>query len=314
MLARSGWCGWCGLVVLLAGCDDCNKSGALPSNGAGDVPDAAAVDAATRTSTAPPDGGALNATPIPTASVAAAVNPDRLPAYAGPTGSVKGVITVTGDRAPAVAGLDFSRCPEASSTWGHAFRESEGGKNGARLLADAIVVVTGYKGFYLPEKEEAREVRIEKCAYNTRVLTMTYGQRLEVKNTTNDFWTPILEPQTNIVLMMATPKGDPVKIYPKKPGHFLLLDRDRKYASVDVYAFLHPLHASTDVAGHYRIDGLPVGKVKISTTHSQIDANAEAELTVSEGVVHRVDLSIKNVNRDAGAVTLPDAGIAPTLR
>lgn len=302
MLPRSAWCG---LVVLLAGCEDCNKVTG---------PGATVGDSGPRPSTSPPDGGTLNATPIPTASVAAAVNPDSLPAYSGPTGSVEGVVTVTGDRALPAAGMDFSRCAEASSTWGHAFRESEQGKSAARLLADAIVVVTGYKGFYLPEKEEAKVIRIEKCAYTTRVLTMTYGQRLEVKNTTNDFWTPFLEPQTNIVLMMATPKGDPVKIYPKKPGHFLLLDRDRKYASVDVYAFLHPLHGSTDVAGHYRIDGLPVGKVKVSTTHSQIDANAEAELTVSEGVVHRVDLSIKNVNRDAGATTLPDAGIAPTLR
>ena len=288
-------------AVGLASCADCNKG----SGGGGEALDAAApVEAA---APAVPDGGALNVTPLPTASIAAAVNPDKLPAYGGPTGSIEGTITVTGDRARETP-ADFSRCPEAASTWGHAFREFEGGKGGARLLADAIVVVTGYKGFYIPEKEEAKEIRIENCAYTTRTATLTFGQRLEVKNLSHDFWTPQLEPQGTVVLTMVMPQGDPAKIYPKKPGHYLLIDRDRRFAVVDVYAFLHPLHASTDVAGHYRIDGLPVGKLKVGTTHPQIEASAEAEVTISAGVVHTLDLSLKNVNRDAGPRVVDDAG------
>lgn len=292
-------------VAALAGCEDCSKGGGA----AGDA--AVAVDAAAG------DGGVMNVTPVPTAAVMDLVNPEKLPPYAGPTGSVEGTVSVVGDPPPVVAG-DFSKCPDAERTWGHAFREGppigEKGSpermaaGGARALADAIVVVTGYRGFFLPEKQEAKEVRIEGCAYTTRTATMTFGQRIEVKNLSKDFWTPVLEPGTNMVLMMATPHGDPAKIYPKKPGHYLLTDRDRKYAVVDVYAFLHPLHTSTDVVGHYRIDGLPVGKVKISTTHPQIDANAETELTVQEGIVQKVDLVLKNVNKDAGAPL--DAGRA----
>ena len=259
-----------------------------------------------------PDGGAANATTLPVASVVAMVNPDKLAPYNGPTGSVEGTIEVTGDRARETP-ADFARCPEAAGTWGHAFRESEPLKNGHRLLADAIVVVTGYKGFYLPEKQESKEVRIDGCAYTARTVTMTFGQRLEVKNVSKDFWTPMLEPQGTVLVNMATPGGDPVKLIPKKPGHYLVLDRDRKYALVDLYAFLHPLHASSDVAGHYRIDGLPVGTLKVSTTHPQIDATAESSITISAGVVERVDLVLKNVNKDAGPA--PDAGgTAPPLR
>ena len=260
----------------------------------------------------------MNVSPVPTAAVADMVNPDKLPPYAGPTGSVEGTISVVGDPAPVVAG-DFTRCPDASSTWGHAFREGPPngatGARGPRAVGDAIVVVTGYRGFFVPEKQEAKEIRIDGCAYTTRTATMTFGQRLEVKNVSKDFWTPVLEPGTNMVLMMATPNGDPAKLYPKKPGHYLLLDRDRKYVVVDVYAFLHPLHASTDVVGHYRIDGLPVGKVTVSTTHPQIDANAETQLTVEAGVVHKVDLVLRNVNKDAGPpADLKDAGAAhPTI-
>jgi hypothetical protein len=293
-----------GLVVL--GCEECSKGGGAPSDAAPVVEDATVRE-----------GGVMNVTPVPTAAVMDMVNPEKLPPYAGPTGSVEGTISVVGDPAPVVDG-DFTKCPDAQKTWGRLFREGPpAGDKGARPLADAIVVVTGYRGFFLPEKQEAKEVRIEDCAYTTRTATMTFGQRIDVKNLSRDFWTPVLEPGSNMVLMMATPKGDPAKIYPKKPGHYVLVDRDRKYAVVDVYAFLHPLHTSTDLLGHYRIDGLPVGKLKLSTTHPQIDANAEADITVQEGIVQKVDLVLKNVNKDAGAPL--DAGadggrVRPILR
>ena len=300
----------------MSGCDDCKGGGATVVDGAAAAADTALVqvDASMKM----PEGGTLNATPLPTASVAAVLNPDKLPVYSGPTGSVEGTITVIGDPAPATP-ADFSRCPDADKTWGHAFREGPPGPSGAgaRPLADAIVVVTGYRGFYLPETQEAEEIRIEGCAYTQRTLTMTFGQRLEVKNLAKDFWTPVLAPGRSIVLMMAPPNGDAVRIYPKTPGHHLLGDRDRAYVLVDVYAFLHPLHASSSITGYYRIDGLPVGKVRVSSTHPQIDSNAEADLAISPGVVHKVDLVLKNVNKEAGARAQDaggDSGPPPVLR
>ena len=288
--------------VALAGCEDC-KGGAAPVTDAGPgsadaPPGLIAIDAA-----ALRDGGILNVTPVPTAAVMELLNPAKLPAYAGPTGSIDGTITVTGDHPFPVVGGDFSKCLDASKTWGHAFREGAPvGDKGARALADAVIVVTGYTGFYVPEKNEAKEARIEDCAYTSLTTTLTFGQRIDVKNASRTaFWTPVLEPGSNMVLMMATPGGDPAKIYPKKPGHYLLLDRDRKYVVVDVYAFLHPLHASSDTSGHFRIDGVPVGKLKVSTLHPHIaDATAEVEVDVREGVVAKVDLNLKNVNKDAG--------------
>lgn len=302
-------------AALLAGCEDCKGGGGGATGAASDAAavDGGAVSLVEAGASSRPDGGTLNATPVPTASVAAMVNPDKLPEYTGPTGSIEGTVTVTGDPAPATP-ADFSRCPDAEKTWGHAFREGPPGPNGARPLGDAIVVVTGYKGFYLPETQEAKEIRIEGCATTTRTLTLTYGERIEVKNLSKDFWTPMLEPGSNMVLMMATPGGDPAKIYPKKPGHYLLSDRDRKYAVVDVYAFLHPLHTASSVTGFYRIDGVPVGKLKVSSTHAHIDSNAEADVTVAAGVVHKVDLVLKNVNKEAGAPPPPDAAAAPPLR
>src|SRR5689334_21958384 len=96
-------------ISIVAGCDDCNKPPAA-------TPDGSASSSGNDGGSAG-EGGVLNATPNPTASVAAAVNPQNLPAYSGPTGSVEGTVTVTGDP-PAKEALDFSRCPDASKAWG----------------------------------------------------------------------------------------------------------------------------------------------------------------------------------------------------
>lgn len=221
------------------------------------------------------------------------VNPQHLPAYAGPTGSVEGTIFVTGDPAPETP-AEYLKCPDAEKIYGHAFREGAPKEpGGPRPIADAVVAVTGYGDFFVPEKDEAEELTIEGCGFAKRTVAMTFGQRLEVKNVTKEFWTPILQPAGPTVMMMATPGGDPVKLYPKKPGRYLLVDHDRKYATVDVFVFLQPLHTTSDLKGTYRIDGVPVGKVKVNTTHPAIDGvDAAVEVDVKAGVVHRVDLTL----------------------
>lgn len=302
-----------GLLALgaLAGCDDCSKSrGDAAPDATAAGPDAAASDVT--------DAAPVSATPVPAASVAAMVNPENLPAYSGPTGSVEGRVYVVGDP-PAPIEADYRRCPDARNDWGTSFRFGEGpapedAGAGARPLADAVVAVTGYKGFYVPERREEELVTIEGCAFSTRTVTMTFGQRLEVKNLTTEFWTPLLEPGSKLVMMVAPPKGDPVRLYPKQPGHYLLVDRDRKWAVADLYAFLHPLHDATDRRGHYRIDGVPVGKVTVNTTHPRFKAEASAPLEVQANVVHQVDLVLRHVAEDAGAPAAPDAGYHPPLR
>lgn len=303
--SRFFWLPLC--AVPLFGCDGCSKTREASE-------DAAVVTIA--------DASPLNATPTPTASIAAAVNPKKLPAYAGPTGSVEGTITVTGDPSPVVGG-DFSRCPDGERTYGHAFREgSPKAPGGARWLADAVVAVTGYGDFFVQEKDEAEEVAIAGCAFSTRTVTMTFGQRLEVKNLTKEFWTPKLEPVQSAVLMMAPPGGDAVKLYPKVAGHYHLIDHDRKWAVDDLYVFLHPLHTSSAVEGHYRIDGVPVGKVTVNTSHPRIQktpsagpqdlVTASTDVEIKAGVVSQIDLTL--VYKAPPAPPSVDAGPPIRLR
>ena len=291
-------------AIVLAGC---------PRSTTGDAVDAAAAAPSPEDAGTAAEGGVLNVTPVPTASVARMVNPENLPAYSGPTGSVEGTIYVIGEP-PRQTDSDFRGCPDARALYGHSFREgpmAASADKTKRPLMDAIVGVTGYPGF-LPEKNDAEQVVIEGCGYTKRTVTMTFGQRLEVKNESKDFWTPMLEPDPNLVMMMAPPKGDPAKIYPKKPGHYLIVDHDRKYVSVDLYVFLFPLHTSSDQLGHYRIDGVPANtKVKLSARHPQIDAEQEQEVTVENGVVKSFDFVLKNAPRDAGPA--PSATGVPGL-
>lgn len=271
------------LALSAAGCDGCDKG----SGSGGDKIDGAPTNTN-------PDAQPVNASPVPTASVAKMVNPDNLPAYTGPTGSVEGTVTIKGLKAPATP-ADFKGCPDAEKTWGTMFREGDG-----RALADVVVAVTGYVGFYVPEKEEAKQILVKGCAFESRTLTMTFGQRISVKNESREFWTPILEPGPNMVLRMATPGGDPVFIYPKNPGHYILRDRDRKYSEVDVYTFLHPLHTVTNLSGKYRIDGVPVGKMKVNARHPRIDFEQNVDLEVKPAVIHKVDFVIEYATPDAG--------------
>lgn len=284
------------LLLALGGCaNDCNKSNVSVADGSG----------LTATGATMADAAPLNVTPVPQAALLKIVNPSKLPAYVGPTGSVEGTIFVIGEHAAEV-NQTYMKCPAAASTYDHTFREGPESSPGApRWLADAVVAITGYSDFFVPERDEAEEITIADCAFTRRSVTMTFGQRLEVKNLSKDFWTPMLQPSGSGVMMMAPPGGDPVKLYPKAPGRLLLTDHDRKYATVDVFVLAHPLHTTSALQGTYRIDGIPVGKVKVNTTHPQIDnSDAAIEVEIQPGVVHKVDLTLRNApapHEDAGA-------------
>jgi hypothetical protein len=256
----------------------------------------------------------INATPLRPDAIAKMVNPQGLPAYTGPTGSVEGIIRVEGPSAPSVGGADqFGPCPAAASVYGKLFREGPAGADGTRPVADAIVAITGYSGFYIPERQEAVTVTIEPpCAFDARTVAMTFGQRLEVKNNAKDYWAPIVDQLPMPALMLAPPNGDAVRLYPSKVGHFTIGDQMKhSWAKADLYVLLQPLHAVSDREGKYRIDGVPVGKLQVGARLTAIGADATKDVEVLAGVVQRADLVIKYTPKAAPApapATRGDAG------
>jgi hypothetical protein len=291
------------LATAPLGCKTSN--GSAPSDGAAA---ASSADAAAEASSPAPF-------PIPRASVDLVLNPGGVPAYAGPTGSVEGTVRVDGPPAPGVA-VNTSQCPAALETYGKLFREGPASTpDGPRPLADAVVVVVGYTGFYLPEKDDAVTVTITRgCAYPTRTIAITYGQRLDIANESRLLFAPAIDESTNLAVMVAPPKGngEPVRLYPDKAGYFHLTDHLETYVKEDLYVFRHPLHAVTDLAGHYRIDGVPVGKLKVGVHHPTVDADAESEVDVVAGAVQKVDVTL--TYKPKPKLTVGDAGAPVTRR
>lgn len=283
-------------ALACAACDDCKgkDDNTKPPADAAEEPYSIKVPA--------PDGDTVNATVLPTELVAKRLNPENLPVYNGDTGSIEGTITTDGDP-PLPTPADFTKCPGAEKLYGTSFRQGDTVDDGkAWKQPDAIVGVTGYTKFYVPEKTESRELRIEGCGYRERTMTVTYGQRIDVKNMTRELWTPILEPGPTSYMMMATPGGDPVHLYPKKPGEYLVVDHDRRYAVVDVRVLLFPLHTVTDANGHFRIDGVPVGKVTLFATHPRMNGDTSQEIEVKPGLIETFDLRLHHVHKDAANV------------
>jgi hypothetical protein len=292
----------CVLSLAAAACSRSEKANPTASNASTAAP--ATPDAA------PAPAVAGDSFPIPRESVDLVLNPKQLPPYDGPTGSVEGTVYVTGPAAPLVT-VDAKKCPAAVDTYGKLFREGPALPNGSRPLADAAVVVVGYEGYYLPEREEAKKVAISAgCAYPTRTITMTFGQRLEVSNQSTTLFAPILDQDTLPAVMVAPPleKGDPVKLYPRKAAYFTIGDRMQPFVHEDLYVFRHPLHTVTDVAGHYRIDGLPVGSLKVGVHHPGAGANGEAPVEVVANVVQHVDVTVTYAPKEQASAKRVDGG------
>jgi hypothetical protein len=260
--------------------------------------------------------GPVNELPIPKDVVDNAINPllpdgGRLPEYKGPTGVVEGTVYVTGDPAPPVMGKNFDKCPAAEAFYSKAFREGPPLSDGSRVLADTILEVTGYYGFFIPEQRPSRVVTIANCTYSARNVDMTFGQALEVKNdNAGPLFAPYLVNQPATAVLLATPGGDPVRLYPKTPGRYRLADRvGNTWLDAEVFVAVTPLHTVTDAVGHYRIEGVPPGKMTLHAWHPAIAHSVTKDVDVRDGVVATVDVSIANDK----AATMPSARVPKPL-
>jgi hypothetical protein len=226
--------------------------------------------------------------PVPASKVEAAVNPSHLPPYSGPTGVVEGTITVSGDAPPRLGVPIPFACREASATYDKVFREGNG-----RALADAMVAVTGYNG-YVPAQGEASKVKIHGCAYDRRTIVMTYGQHIEVSNTDLEPFLPTLNGANMPAQLVAIPRGEAVKLYPMEVGHYALIDGlGKSWMYADVFVLRYSTHAVTGLDGHYRIAGIPVGKVKVSAYLPLVDAQLHAQWGSAHSSLDR-DVEVKD--------------------
>ncbi len=277
---RSSWLLVGSALAVLAGAVDCKQKPTKPGESAAPQPP-------------PPPMEPANGSHLSEDEVLKFVNPTKAPVYAGPTGSIEGTISIKGDPPPDVPGLDFHKCPAGRDTYGKLFRVGATQANGAKALADALVAVTGYGSFFLPERNPVRSVTFEGCALDARTIDMTVGQRLEVSSKENVLFAPILLQAQEPALMLASKNTAPVGLYPPRPGYYTLVDRmELTYLRADVYVLLQPLHTVTREDGHYRIDGIPVGTVTVSTRLARLRKETSRSVQIDPNMVQTVDLTL----------------------
>lgn len=242
---------------------------------------------------APPNDSVAVGIPVEAGVVHQAVNPAKAPPYAGPSATVFGAVTITGDPAPVLNDIVATipeECRSAVQVYGRLFREGQG-----RVVADALVAVTGYRGF-VPARGPAVTLSADRCSFETRTIALTFGQRIDVKNQddrANRTYIPKLLGARQDAMLVAIPKGDPVGVYPLNPGQYALVDSGFPFMRADVFALKYSTHDVTDLKGHYTIGGIPPGEVTVSAYLPAIEATAERRVTLAPNSSKRIDLTLR---------------------
>ena len=161
-----------------------------------------------------------------------------------------------------------------------------------RSAADVLVAVTGYEG-YLPASKDAATVVASGCAFDTRTVGLTYGQALDIVSKDRRAYVPELLGARATAQLVATPGGDPVRLYPQRPGRYQLVDSMRTFASADVLVVAYRTFDVTGLDGKFEIKDIPVGKVKLNALLPAAMLTTEQEITIEAGKTTTVDLELK---------------------
>jgi hypothetical protein len=236
------------------------------------------------------------------AEVAKVVNPSHLPPYAGPTATVRGRVTIKGDAPPDVPFAVEPQCTSARAMYGSLFRVGAQGE-----LADAMVAVTGYTG-YVPAPSGVRSIKVGGCAFDTRTVVATFGQRIEVSNVdAATEYMPYLDGAPFRAMIVALPKGRPVQLFPLQPGHYLLRDvMPHPFEIADVFVVPYPTFDVTQVDGRYTVAGVPVGKARIDAFLPVINKSVGKDVELVEGL-NDIDLELTYEKATDKPVPVPSA-------
>lgn len=215
-------------------------------------------------------------------AVEKALNPQGLAPYSGPVGAVRGVVKVSGDPAPLmpemIAKLPANGCPRAQEMERKLFRQGVD-----QTLADVLITVTEYPG-YLKPKSEAVRVEAKGCAFDGKLIALTYGQRLDVFNRDGEAYMPRLVGVPTYALRVAMPGGGPVPLIPPRAGRYILIDETREYMRAEVYVLNYPTFDVTGLDGEFEITGIPTGSVKVTAFSPMLGKVSEQRVEIQAGV------------------------------
>ncbi|MDX2051421.1 MAG: carboxypeptidase-like regulatory domain-containing protein [Polyangiaceae bacterium] len=242
--------------------------------------------------------------------VQAVVNAGKLPAYSGPFATIRGLITVSGDEAPAQPDVQQgipADCTRARVVYEKLFREGI-----KRSAPDVLVSVTGYDKF-VPVATDAVKVEGQGCAWQSRTIALTFGQRLEVAGQDERNYLVSLAGNQDPASLVALGKGKPVAIFPHAPGRYLLKEDTRPYMTAEVFVLKYPTVTVTGLDGRYTLTRVPPGKLTITAFLPQVLQKVDKTIDVQAGQTYDVDLTIPfSAARQAALQAPPAAPLSPT--
>ncbi len=171
---------------------------------------------------------------------------------------------------------------------GAPLRVAEGG-----WLIDALVAVTEYEGF-VPAASDTVKLVGKDCHWGRQTLSMTYGQRLEVRSGDHRTYIPELIPSRLKVVFVAAPARDAVRLTPEKPQSYRLRDGAHPYAELALFVLPYSTHTVTGADGRFEIGRLPPGKAKVSALLPPTMEAVTEEVTVVAGETVTVELVIEH--------------------
>jgi hypothetical protein len=245
--------------------------------------------------------------PVDAGVVIGAIDPAGVAPYSGPSATVFGTVTMTGDPPPRLEQVLAKipmECESAASVYGRLFREGKG-----RAVADVMVAVTGYKG-YVPAREPAHRVKVDHCAWESRTIAVTFGQRIEIVNESKRTFIPKLLGSPQQAMLVSVPHGDPVSVYPMHPGRYILADAGFPFMQAEVFVVKYSTHDVTDLDGRYSIGGVPPGEVTVTAFLPAIGAQATSRVKLLPNTSRRVDFTLKFDVSQLKAAEATDAGPA----
>jgi len=275
-----------GVLLLTTACNS-EPSSASASTSASAKAVASAPGASSSEAVAKLAGGV----PIAPTQIERIVNPKRQPAYTGAVGSVAGSVSIVGDESPIDPKYKAEEIPAdclaARETYKNLFREGL-----MRSAADVFVAVTGYDG-YLPAAKDTETVNAASCAFDTRTLGLTFGQALDIVSKDRRSYVPELLGARATAQLVATPGGEPVRLYPQRPGRYVLVDSMRTFATAEVMVVAYRTFDVTGLDGKFEIKDIPVGKVKLNALLPAAMLTSGQEITIEAGKTTTVELELK---------------------
>lgn len=141
-------------------------------------------------------------------------------------------------------------------------------KQDTRGVKNVIVYIDQINHPVEVDTEHHLVVRNKDCAFQTRVGTLTVGQRMEIVNDDPIMHNTHVRNEKKTILNVGLLPGiRPISKEVRNPGILTIQCAIHEFMEGFVGVFPHPYHSQTDEGGEFRIESVPPGEYELVIWH-----------------------------------------------